>query len=650
MVPSLWAPGSLISLILLIGASAYSQGADSAQVTELGSTHVHAKHLDEEIINSKEWTSQQKSTLGASLDGVPGFQQRSLGSATSRPVFRGFGGEHIQMAEDGAEVKDLSATSPDHAVSSNPTLIKSVEILKGAELLPFSLSTVGARINSSRGVFLSPALPEWNGQASIAGESAQLGRNFSLNTELPVGEFVLRNQLSLGEHENLHTARSQLGNTYGQHWQVAQGLQYGLSGNMIGASFDLSSREYGVPGGFVGAHPEGVRIELDKAMANLGFDYYSGQWELKSFLNFNDYYQRETEVNGPIGAEFDVQDHSWRNELYYHISSNFDIQTGLELGLEDRKYGGRVYTPQTLRNTGASWLLLEYRPQNHWYRVGARVEGQTDELSGIYAQTGNLRGREMLAWSSYLEWGWIYDTNKTTDSKASLGAYRTSRLPTVEELYNEGPHLAAYSYDVGNIDLKPEEGYGAEFSVVHQIPFAEISAKAYYTYYPNFIYTRPTGNINWLNQLEVFQVDNAAAEMKGGDIRLNIPWGDYLKLRSSYEYTWAQDLGENQPVAFIPPWRLQNEIQFLSSWGDWSVISQWIGEQTRTSQFETVTPNAHLIHLQYFKMWSLNGYLMKAFVELNNVTDEFWQNHLSRIKSVYPEPGRAINARLELGF
>lgn len=650
MNPSLRAFGSFISILSLMSASIYSQEADSVQATELESTHVHAKHLDEEIINSKEWTSQQKSTLGASLDGVPGFQQRSLGSATSRPVFRGFGGEHIQMAEDGAEVKDLSATSPDHAVSSNPTLIKSVEILKGAELLPFSLSTVGARINSSRGMFLSPALPEFNGQAAIAGEGAQLGRNLSAGTEIPIREVVLRGQLSLGEHENLRTAQSQLQNTFGHHWQGAAGLQYGLSGTMIGASIDFSSREYGVPGGFVGAHPEGVRIELDKTSANLGFDYYSGQWELKSFVNINDYYQKETEVNGPIGAEFDVQDHSWRNELYYHLSSNLDIQTGLELGIENREYGGRVYTPQTLRNSGASWLLLEYRPQNHWYRAGTRVEGQTDELSGIYADRGNLTGRDMLAWSGYLEWGWIYASNKNSDSKVSLGAYRTSRLPTVEELYNEGPHLAAYSYDVGNIELQPEEGYGTELSIVHQIPFAEVSAKAYYTYYPNFIYTRPTGNINWLNQLEVFQVDNAAAEMKGGDIRLQVPWGNHLSFNSSYEYTWAQDLGQNQPVAFIPPWRLQNEVQFMTSWGDWSIISQWMGAQTRTSQFETTTPNAHLIHLQYFKMWSLNGYLMKAFVELNNATDEFWQNHLSRIKRVFPEPGRAINARLEVGF
>ena len=40
--------------------------------------------------------------------------------------------------------------------------------------------------------------------------------------------------------------------------------------------------------------------------------------------------------------------------------------------------------------------------------------------------------------------------------------YRTTRAPSIEELYNQGPHLAAYTYEKGDKDLDAESGYGGE--------------------------------------------------------------------------------------------------------------------------------------------------------------------------------------------
>ena len=39
---------------------------------------------------------------------------------------------------------------------------------------------------------------------------------------------------------------------------------------------------------------------------------------------------------------------------------------------------------------------------------------------------------------------------------------RTFRAPGIEELFSEGPHLAAYSYEVGNGALDSERGLGLE--------------------------------------------------------------------------------------------------------------------------------------------------------------------------------------------
>ena len=42
---------------------------------------------------------------------------------------------------------------------------------------------------------------------------------------------------------------------------------------------------------------------------------------------------------------------------------------------------------------------------------------------------------------------------------------RTVRMPGSEELYSEGPHLPAYSFEVGNPELNEEVGHGLEVSL-----------------------------------------------------------------------------------------------------------------------------------------------------------------------------------------
>ena len=41
----------------------------------------------------------------------------------------------------------------------------------------------------------------------------------------------------------------------------------------------------------------------------------------------------------------------------------------------------------------------------------------------------------------------------------------TMRSPRVEELYSDGPHLATYSFEIGNPNLKAEKIYGLENSI-----------------------------------------------------------------------------------------------------------------------------------------------------------------------------------------
>ena len=67
-------------------------------------------------------------------------------------------------------------------------------------------------------------------------------------------------------------------------------------------------------------------------------------------------------------------------------------------------------------------------------------------------KVGLIRKRDFSDFSAALSPHWLLN------KKWTLGGtfMRTFRAPTTEELFSEGPHLASYSYEIGNADLEKE--------------------------------------------------------------------------------------------------------------------------------------------------------------------------------------------------
>ena len=53
------------------------------------------------------------------------------------------------------------------------------------------------------------------------------------------------------------------------------------------------------------------------------------------------------------------------------------------------------------------------------------------------------------------------------DFEINTWIMNTMRAPRVEELYSDGPHLGAYSYEIGKPNLDIEKIYGIESSIAY---------------------------------------------------------------------------------------------------------------------------------------------------------------------------------------
>jgi iron complex outermembrane receptor protein len=69
------------------------------------------------------------SNITETLNGMPGIASASFGPGLGRPVIRGQQGARAITLNNGIAATDVSSLSPDHAVSVEPMLAESIEVL-----------------------------------------------------------------------------------------------------------------------------------------------------------------------------------------------------------------------------------------------------------------------------------------------------------------------------------------------------------------------------------------------------------------------------------------------------------------------------------------------------------------------------------------
>jgi iron complex outermembrane receptor protein len=100
------------------------------------------------VLTGDELRRLAASSLGETLGDQPGISNSSFGPGVGRPVIRGHGGPRTINLSNGIAAADVSSLSPDHAVSIEPMLAESVEVLRGPATLLYGGGAIGGVINT----------------------------------------------------------------------------------------------------------------------------------------------------------------------------------------------------------------------------------------------------------------------------------------------------------------------------------------------------------------------------------------------------------------------------------------------------------------------------------------------------------------------
>ncbi len=589
-------------------------------------------------------------TLANTLADETGISQRTMGRAIARPVIRGLGGDRLLILENGERTGDKSASSADHAVSIDPTTAEGVEITRGPASLIYGSSTLGGVINVKSNNIPQILPRRLDMHLTFQGESVNSGLTGTTGFTFPIGDFAGNVEWNRRLASDIQTPVGVLENTALSNVNFSGGTSLIKPWGFIGVSGSSYRSDYGVPGSPEG-HISGVNIALDKQR-------YEGQMEyrfntrmlekIKLQTAYTRYQHQELESNGTLGVEFGV--------LTYNVSAMAHVLDNAVAGIwgeyRDHATGGFYWTPHTREFALAGFYLTQHNFDKFTLQGAIRYDVRRSEpfRPGAVVRAGTVQRRDFNGVSGATSG--IYHWTDRLSTGATL--MKTFRAPGIEELFSDGPHLAVFSYEIGNAELESENGYGSELFVKYADDRFRLNLALFRNQIQNYLIPTHSGEKEWgsgaAGWLWIYQYMGHDVVMDGAEIQMGGEVLSQVHLQLNMSYVDGTIAASYKPLERIPPLNGKFVISYTPTPLHLHITTRFSGSQTRLGEFEEPT-DGYLVYdiggYLNFSWWQLAN--MVVF-EVENLLDTEYREHLSRIKAVMPEPGRNVKFLYKLNF
>lgn len=605
------------------------------------------------VLRGAELRRIQSSNIGETLAAQPGISASYFGAGSSRPIIRGLGGQRVRVTQDAIDALDVSTVSVDHAVSVDPLVADQVEVLRGPTTLLYGSGAVGGVVNT-----VTNRIPNYvpdsklEGAFELRGDSVSDERSAVVRLDGGADGFAwhvdgVRRATSDYEIPGFAEVDPEPGTMPGgtlfnsdyETTTGAIGGSYVADWGYVGISFSGFETEYGVPteeeeegeepGGGEDEGEEAIRIDLEQRRVDL-----AGAYERFRFrLAFNDYEHRELE-GAETGTVF--ENDAWEGRVEYLHSPWGQWQGALGVQFGNREFsaiGAEAFVPPVDAASLGVFLVEKREFDKVELSVGARVEREEKDPSG------DLPDVDDTAVSLGAGGVWAF----SDAYRLGLNLANAERLPTPEELFSDGPHLATGTFEIGDPELVEETSRHADLFVRKVAGNVTFGLTVFHTRFDDFIFLRETGGVE--DGLPVFEWSQRDAEFTGAELEATLPLmrgGEAeLDLQLNADYVEGEfDGGGNVPR--LPPLRRGARLEYRSSNLVAGLEGRRYSAQTDVAAFETPTAGYTMYNFDVSVTVPGDGLDLNVFLRGTNLLDEDARRHTSFVKDRTPLPGRNL--------
>lgn len=633
------------------------------------------------------------STLGESLKSIAGLNSLQTGPSLSKPIIHGMHSNRVLILNNGIKQEGQQWGS-EHAPEIDPFIASKITILKGAASVRYgSDAIVGVVLLEPQ-----PLAPQKNIEGELNAVAETNGR-MGVASGMLEGKinklegFNWRMQGTLKRAGNFKTANYYLENT-----GLYEG-DYSLTANYIKKNFGAEvyySSYYNKIGIFSGSHVGNV-ADLDSAFARkvpITPSYFSYTID-RTYQNVNhDLFKANAYYNFSNGSKLEAVFGSQKNrrdeydidypystdpnvlkmpqisftirtqtlDIIYDLATmnNFSGSIGISGETQGNVFRGIRYLVPNFRNySGGVFIIEKYTKKKLTLEAGARYDYK-------WLRSYFLNNTTLIPYNQTHDYSNVTGTVGATyrfNSQFSLNANIGSawRAPSVNELYINGIHLSAASYEKGDSLLQSERSY--DFTVTAKYESKKFAAEIdlYDNIINNFIYAKPALHPITLisGTYPLFQYTQENVNLKGIDLDVTYNFIKHFSIESKTSVLRAWNKTINDYLIFMPADRFDNTLKYeLPALG--KLTNAYISLQNLTVLKQTrVPPNSDYVDPPPgYSLFNANiGFATKIGKKLLNIdlgaynfTNVAYRDYLNRFRYYADDLGIDVILKMKIIF
>ena len=631
------------------------------------------------VIDGEDIKDDATTSLGEAVDSYLGVSIADYGAAVGQPIIRGMSGPRVKILKNGMVNRDVSGLGVDHLNDVDLHDVAQVEIIKGPSSLLYANGTIGGIINVVNNTIATEDFDKQEVMFGLESQSANDG---------DVQEFNYKNNLG-GFNVNIGYKNTELGN-----FDIPDGAVI-HDDHADEAGHDDHADE--------GGHDdhdehEGERIFSttdQESMTIAGLYNLNGSLVKSISYNFRDTEYSLTEAHA---EEEGHDDHADEDEHLPTVFSNDATEYGAIFDLSNDNFIQKIALNLVDEDSSIVGEEKFMEPANNEeFTLGYYVSTDLDMFyldAGFridqIERTGSVADKEHGDIDSYTI---DDDTNSfalnlgrdLSDSlDVNIGFASVERLPSVIELFMNGPHMATGRLETGNPNLKSETSNNFDIS----FNFDNGDFYAYASFYINDV----DNYITLQDELDDHDDHDDHADEDGHDDHddhadedghddhddhddySNLIHADYVQEDAEfrgYEFEIGRtfslgsgdltlsfgrddvnaEFSDGHNVPRINPSRNIYSLSYVENDWKFKLSLKDVEKQDDIGEGESVTDSYQILNTRLTKTFNLNGAgELKVSIFGSNLLDEVARNHSSFVKKQVPLAGRNYGAKFSYKF
>ena len=614
------------------------------------------------------------STLGETLDQLPGVSASYFGPNASRPIIRGQDGDRIRVLSNSGASFDASSLSNDHATAIDPLVIERIEVLRGPAALLYGGSATGGVVNTidnriprqAVGAPTGTAELRFGGAASERGASALVeagssgfalhGDSFWRQTDdLKVPEFDRPVALGTQRRSTLVNSASRAdGGAIGASWVGRSGY--------LGAAVDTYRNTYGT------VAEEDVIIRMVRDKFSLAGEWRDPGGPLKTVrgqAHFTDYQHQEIEGSGAVATTFKNRGSDTRFEAEHMplTLAGGSLAGVLGVQTENTRFsalGDEAFVPGTHTAQTAGFIYEELALGAGKLTFGGRaertrVDSAGDDAGAPAPKFGPAQSRTFNTANAAI--GGLLNIGPQWQLSANL-AY-TQRAPTFYELYANGVHVATAAYERGNAANAKETGRNLDLALQWKQGDNRLRVGAFESRFSNYIALLRTQEPDHVdaagNTFPIYAFTGVQARFSGFELEgawRALAGASTLDLDGKLDLVRATNQSSGEPLPRIAPRRLT--LGANGATGPWSGRIEVVNAapQSRVPADDVATEGYTLVNLSGSYRVRIGDADALLFAKLANVGDRLAYNAatIATVRPLAPLAGRSLALGVRVSF